>query len=121
LRGGSVSTLDILQAAHVAKCHPDTLRKMAKAGEVPATKIGRAWVFPADLLEDWIKSKCPSIAAHAVPSGGSGLAERLARARAQRTERKPRSSKRFSRSGSGGKESSGTVVLFRGEKWPSDG
>lgn len=52
-----MSTLDILQAAYVAKCHPDTLRKMAKAGDVPATKIGRAWVFPEALLHGWIEKR----------------------------------------------------------------
>ncbi len=84
------STLDVHQAALLTKCHPDTLRKMAKAREVPATKIGRAWVFSARLLHEWIEARCSAaVDTCGEPLDGSGLAERLARRRAQRiVERK---------------------------------
>jgi len=113
--------LDVHQAAAEAKCHPDTLRKMAKAGEVPATKIGRAWVFPAHLLQQWIDERCHSTDAPGAPSGGSALAARLASQRAQRTEKPLKNSKRSFSNGSGGGTSSEIVVPFRGKRLSSDG
>lgn len=47
--------LDVDEAAARAKCHPDTMRKLAAAREVPATKIGRRWVFPEHLLQEWMR------------------------------------------------------------------
>lgn len=49
-------TLDLEQAAHVAKVHSDTMADLAP--EIPgAAKIGRAWVFvKADLIE-WIREQ----------------------------------------------------------------
>ncbi len=113
--------LDVHEAAAEAKCHPDTLRKMAKAGEAPGCKIGRKWVFPADLFNDWIKSKCLSTNAPGAPSGGSALAERLAARRAQRTAHKRKSSSKSSPSACGDGISSETVVPFPGKRRLSDG
>ena len=113
--------LDVNQAAAEAKCHPDTLRKMAKAGEAPGCKIGRKWLFPADLFQDWIKSRCLSTNALAAPSGGSALAARLANRRAQRIAGKLKNSKASSENGSGAEPSSETVVRFPGKRRPSDG
>jgi excisionase family DNA binding protein len=81
----SRATLDVHQAAKIAKCHPDTLRKMAADRLVPATKIGRAWVFPAKQFLQWIELRCPRVV---TPPGsllgGSTLAARLAARRTQR-------------------------------------
>jgi excisionase family DNA binding protein len=45
-------TLDLQGAARLLKIHPITLQRKAKSGEIPAAKIGRAWVFvKVDLLE----------------------------------------------------------------------
>jgi excisionase family DNA binding protein len=46
------------QAAEIASCHKDTLRKLAAAGEVPATKIGRRWVFDKKKFDRWIGDRC---------------------------------------------------------------
>lgn len=115
--------LDVHQAAAQAQCHPDTLRKMAKAGEAPGCKVGRKWIFPADLFEAWIKDKVKEqcLSTNAVMSGGSALAAKLAARRAQQTAKPPRNSNRFSRNDSGVSTNSETVVLFRGKRLPSDG
>jgi len=46
------------QAADSALCHPDTLRKLAAAREVPATKIGRRWVFDRKQFDRWLRDRC---------------------------------------------------------------
>ena len=38
-----MSTLDLAAAAKLLKVHPKTLQAMARAGCVPACKVGRAW------------------------------------------------------------------------------
>jgi 5-methylcytosine-specific restriction endonuclease McrA len=50
-------TLDIHEAAALARCHPDTMRKMMKSGEAPGTKIGRAWVVTQPLFENWLNGE----------------------------------------------------------------
>lgn len=71
-----MSTLRLQAAAERCGCHPDTLRKLAHAREVPATKIGRAWVFPISLLDAWLEA--------------IALAEQKLRLRADRLERRKR-------------------------------
>src|SRR5216684_6077040 len=52
-----MATLTLQQAAALLKIHPVTLQDKARAGEIPGTKVGRAWVFiEIDLLE-YIRSK----------------------------------------------------------------
>src|SRR5689334_22318658 len=99
---------DLEQAAREAQCSPERLRKLAAAGEVPATKIGRKWLFSPALLQEWIDARCRSISDRAPDSGGSALAARLASQRAQRIASKRRSSSVSSRSDSGASRNSGT-------------
>jgi excisionase family DNA binding protein len=45
------NTLNLSQAAAFLHVHEQTLLKLARAGNVPAAKVGRAWVFiDVDLL-----------------------------------------------------------------------
>jgi excisionase family DNA binding protein len=53
-----METYGLRDAARLARCHPDTLRKLAHAGIVPATKIGRPWLFPIHLFNQWIENQC---------------------------------------------------------------
>ncbi len=78
-------TLDIHEAAAHAKCGMETLRRMASAGQVPATKIGRRWVFSARLLQAWIDTRCETTARRSGDlNGGSALAVRLQNLRLQK-------------------------------------
>ena len=38
-------TLDIKEAAALMKAHADTVQQLARSGELPGTKVGKAWVF----------------------------------------------------------------------------
>jgi hypothetical protein len=47
-------TLDLAQAADFCKCSAALLCTLARTGAIPATKVGRRWVFPTRLLQEWI-------------------------------------------------------------------
>lgn len=47
-----MESMNLEQAAHFLKLHPEELRRRAKAGKIPAAKIGKCWVFlTADIVE----------------------------------------------------------------------
>ncbi len=48
-------TLDLSQAAELLHLHPDTVQQRAKAGEIPAAKPGKCWVFVEADLIDWLR------------------------------------------------------------------
>jgi excisionase family DNA binding protein len=51
-----VETLGLQQAATFLRCHPEELRRRAKAGQIPGAKVGRAWVFLEDDLAAYLRS-----------------------------------------------------------------
>ncbi|MDP2804310.1 MAG: helix-turn-helix domain-containing protein [Gallionellaceae bacterium] len=51
-----METLNLEQAAQFLKLHPEELRRRAKAGLVPAAKIGKCWVFIELDLADYVRS-----------------------------------------------------------------
>jgi hypothetical protein len=51
-----VRTLGLKDAAAFLKVHPEELRRRAKAGKVPAAKVGRAWVFLDIDLAEYLRS-----------------------------------------------------------------
>lgn len=53
----SLRTLDLRQAASLAKVHPKTLQLLARRGRIPACKIGRSWVFVESLLVEHLVAK----------------------------------------------------------------
>jgi excisionase family DNA binding protein len=42
------------EAAVYLKCHPFTLNRLAKRGEIPAFKVGGSWRFLRSALDEWI-------------------------------------------------------------------
>lgn len=49
--------LTLEEAAEILRLHQHTLRKLARAGAVPATKYGRQWRFSRKLLEEHLREK----------------------------------------------------------------
>lgn len=45
------------EVAELLGIHPETLRRMAVRGEVPALKVGRFWKYRASALDDWVSEK----------------------------------------------------------------
>jgi excisionase family DNA binding protein len=74
-------TWGINEAAAFLRIHADTLAERARAGEIPGTKIGRAWVFMPKLLTEYLEARCTANIRPAPPK--HSLAERLAARRAQ--------------------------------------
>ncbi len=48
--------LDSKQAAQLIQVHPKTLQRLARAGKVPAVRIGDLWRFRASALDEWVRS-----------------------------------------------------------------
>ena len=46
--------LTIHEAARFLGAHPQTVRKLAKKGEIPSFKVGREWRFRRDALQRWV-------------------------------------------------------------------
>ena len=38
-------TIDASECAELLRCSPDQIEEMARAGDLPGLKIGRAWLF----------------------------------------------------------------------------
>ena len=50
-------TLDLKEAADFLKINVTTAQEMAATGELPGARIGRAWVFLADDLVEWLRDQ----------------------------------------------------------------
>jgi len=46
--------LTLQEAANFLRCSPDTVKRRARAGELPASKIGRTWRFRRADLDAWL-------------------------------------------------------------------
>src|ERR1700679_3128808 len=93
------TTLGLLSAAAFLHMSPNTLRKRAAAGRVPAYKPGKSWVFLQDELVTHLKASRPfhSIAAPTLRTTGLGFSStdaKCASALAQRIAARRRSLKR---------------------------
>ena len=52
-----MKTLDIKEAGELLNMHSLTVRKMAKAGQIPAARAGRNWIFIEEDLIEWLRSQ----------------------------------------------------------------
>jgi excisionase family DNA binding protein len=48
--------LDGDEAARLLHLHPKTLERLARAGQIPAYKVGKRWLFRASELDGWLRS-----------------------------------------------------------------
>jgi excisionase family DNA binding protein len=48
------------QAASLLQIHPKTLQRLARAGQVPACRVGDLWRFRASDLDEWVRSSVSS-------------------------------------------------------------
>ena len=89
--------LGLEDAGQALGCDPETVRSMAAAGELPGTKVGRAWVFLASELAAYCRSRMAQEchgkwqSTNAAPSTGrtsrstaTGLADRLKQIRSKK-------------------------------------
>lgn len=52
-----MKTLTLEEAAALLKLHPEELRRRAKAGRIPAAKIGKRWVLVEEDLVNYIRNQ----------------------------------------------------------------
>jgi excisionase family DNA binding protein len=57
MNGNFEPLLDSSAAASLLAIHPKTLQKLARAGKVPAHRIGDLWRFRASELNHWLSSQ----------------------------------------------------------------
>jgi excisionase family DNA binding protein len=48
------------QAAELAACHNDTIRRAIEAGFLPAQRVGRNWIIKHKDVEAWIEAGSPN-------------------------------------------------------------
>jgi excisionase family DNA binding protein len=48
------------EAAEILRVNPKVLERWAKAGEVPAFKVGKFWRYRASDLEEWVNAQINS-------------------------------------------------------------
>lgn len=48
------------QAAELADCHNDTIRRAIEAGFLPAQRVGRNWIIKRKDVGTWIKAGRPN-------------------------------------------------------------
>jgi excisionase family DNA binding protein len=49
--------IDFKEAARRSGCSPDHMRKLMKAGKAPGTKIGRSWIVPEEIFQEWLGTR----------------------------------------------------------------
>ena len=49
--------LNVDEVAELTRLRPSTIYKLAARGEIPSQKMRRHRVFPADLIEEWIRNE----------------------------------------------------------------
>lgn len=89
--------LSLDDAGQALGCDPETVRELAAAGQLPGTKVGRAWVFLASELAAYCRSRMAQEchgkwqSTNAAPSTGrtsrsadTGLANRLKQIRSKK-------------------------------------
>ncbi len=49
--------MNVQEVARYLNMVPDTIYRKARAGEIPAVKMGKCWRFPKDTLDRWLNDR----------------------------------------------------------------
>ena len=52
--------IDAKQVAEILKIHPNTVKRMAAAGDLPGFKFGKLWRFRESMVDEWVEQKLNS-------------------------------------------------------------
>lgn len=52
--------LSAIDAAEIADCHQDTIRRAIETGNLTAQKVGKTWVIDRSALNTWIENGKPN-------------------------------------------------------------
>ena len=64
-----MKTFDLLEASAFLRMHPETLRRLAVAGEIPGAKPSKHWLFIDEDLVEWLRARYSEKARGGEPSG----------------------------------------------------
>lgn len=53
--GSEIMTTE--EVAEYLRLNQATIYKLAQSGEIPAAKVGRAWRFRRDLIDEWFREQ----------------------------------------------------------------
>jgi excisionase family DNA binding protein len=67
----SGGVLDVFAIAEIFKCSAETIKRMARRGELPAFKFGKRWYVRQHDLERFLEHRVESNSSSAPHSGGS--------------------------------------------------
>ena len=45
--------VDVIEAGHRLKVHPETVKRLCRQGDLPATKIHNTWLISKDVLDNF--------------------------------------------------------------------
>ncbi len=71
-----MKVLTVDEVASLLRLTRVTIYRMAKAGDIPALKVGKVWRFPEEEVEAWIHEKIQDKMHPADPRGVKGKAGR---------------------------------------------
>ena len=49
--------MTVREVARYLSLVPDTIYRKARAGEIPAVKMGKCWRFPREALDQWLNDR----------------------------------------------------------------
>jgi excisionase family DNA binding protein len=49
--------MTVTEVAEYLRCHPSTIYKLLKKGEIPAFRIGADWRFKPEAIDQWRESQ----------------------------------------------------------------
>ena len=52
--------LNVIEAARRLKVHPETVKRLCRQGDLPATKIHNTWLIKKDILDNFAGTYNPS-------------------------------------------------------------
>ena len=53
------SYVNVIEAGHRLKIHPETVKRLCRQGDLPATKIHNTWLIGKDVLDNFAGTYTP--------------------------------------------------------------
>jgi len=50
---------NVIEASHCLKVHPETVKRLCRQGDLPATKIHNTWLIAKDVLDNFAGTYIP--------------------------------------------------------------
>ncbi|MFH1045587.1 MAG: helix-turn-helix domain-containing protein [Candidatus Omnitrophota bacterium] len=63
--------MDVQEVARYLNMVPDTIYRKARAGEIPAVKMGKCWRFPKETLDKWLNDRALEFSGNGKKQGQS--------------------------------------------------